>query len=239
MSNQEIILFDLPSKPPNKAWSPNPWKTRFVLNYKGLPYKTEWVEYPDIKPKFQDHLPKADAYTIPTVVLPDGTWVTESLEIAKVLEKKHPEPSLHLDSPYIAKIFEQLTNMRNPIGPVFIPGVLFNLLNEASQDYFRTTREEAVGKTMEEYAKEGGASAWETAAPCVQKVTALLKENSEGPFFEGKTIGFADFIWGGWLLFMQRISDEAWAGALKASGEPEVHLKLLEALKPWSERDDH
>ncbi|KAI1445988.1 putative glutathione S-transferase [Annulohypoxylon stygium] len=239
MSGQEIVLFDLPSKPPNKTWSPNPWKTRLALNYKGLPYKTEWVEYPDIKPKFQDHLPKVDVYTIPTVIMPDGKWIMDSLEIAKALEEKYPEPSLHLDSPYLAKVFEQLGNLRDPTMPVFIPGVLFNVLNEASQEYFRTTREKAVGKTMEEFAKEGGPAAWEAAAPFVQKVTALLKENPEGPFFEGKTVGFADFVWGGWLLFMKAISEDAIAGALKASGEPEVHLKLLDGLKPWTERDDH
>lgn len=163
----------------------------------------------------------------------------DSLEIAKALEEKYPEPSLHLDSPYLAKVFEQLGNLRDPTMPVFIPGVLFNVLNEASQEYFRTTREKAVGKTMEEFAKEGGPAAWEAAAPFVQKVTALLKENPEGPFFEGKTVGFADFVWGGWLLFMKAISEDAIAGALKASGEPEVHLKLLDGLKPWTERDDH
>jgi len=26
---------------------------RLLLNYKDLPYKTEWVEYPDVAPKFK------------------------------------------------------------------------------------------------------------------------------------------------------------------------------------------
>lgn len=30
-----------------------PRKTRLLLNYKGLDYKTEWVEYPDIKPRLE------------------------------------------------------------------------------------------------------------------------------------------------------------------------------------------
>ncbi|KZT66102.1 hypothetical protein DAEQUDRAFT_480082 [Daedalea quercina L-15889] len=33
---------------PSKAWSPNTWKTRYLLNLKGLPYHMQWVEYPDI-----------------------------------------------------------------------------------------------------------------------------------------------------------------------------------------------
>ncbi|KAK5457229.1 hypothetical protein LTS15_005010 [Exophiala xenobiotica] len=50
--SDEVILYDLPSKQ-GKSWSLNPWKTRLVLNYKSIPYKTEWTEYPDLKPKFE------------------------------------------------------------------------------------------------------------------------------------------------------------------------------------------
>lgn len=66
----EITLFDLPSRPPGGCWSLNPWKSeqqqqpiqqverpdtdcvsaRMALNYKGLAYKTIWVEYPDVQP---------------------------------------------------------------------------------------------------------------------------------------------------------------------------------------------
>lgn len=31
----------------------NPWKTRFLLNYKNLNYKTEWTEYPDLRKKLE------------------------------------------------------------------------------------------------------------------------------------------------------------------------------------------
>jgi hypothetical protein len=70
-----ITLYDLPSRGDCACWSLNPWKStslpaspknffrrltlrlqqtaRFLLNYKSLPYKTEWTEYPDIAPKFK------------------------------------------------------------------------------------------------------------------------------------------------------------------------------------------
>lgn len=66
----QIILFDLPSKD-RCAWSLNPWKSksrdflsnmkyqayqflaRLALNFKGIDYKTEWLEYPDIAAKFK------------------------------------------------------------------------------------------------------------------------------------------------------------------------------------------
>ncbi|KAI0682851.1 hypothetical protein BC835DRAFT_807562, partial [Cytidiella melzeri] len=45
-----IIFYDIDSSKPGRAWSPNTWRTRYALNYKGIPYRTEWVEYPDIEP---------------------------------------------------------------------------------------------------------------------------------------------------------------------------------------------
>lgn len=78
----EIVLYDLPSTAKCACWSLNPWKgmalhriytyewgqlgkfeadsvlmmitARLALNYKGLPYKTEWVEYPDLKSRFME-----------------------------------------------------------------------------------------------------------------------------------------------------------------------------------------
>ncbi|KZP02399.1 hypothetical protein FIBSPDRAFT_808778, partial [Athelia psychrophila] len=44
-----ITLYDIPSRNSSKAWSPNLWKARLALNIKGLPYRTVWVEYPDIE----------------------------------------------------------------------------------------------------------------------------------------------------------------------------------------------
>ncbi|KAI0839215.1 putative glutathione S-transferase [Hypoxylon sp. FL0890] len=242
MSNQEIVFFDLPSRPPNKSWSGNTLRTRYALNFKGIPYRTEWIEYPDIKPRFQDHLPKKDLYTVPTIILPDGTWVTDSKEIAKVLEEKHPEPSLHLDSPYLPKYVEHLIEVFKALGPVYMPGVYKNILNEPSLEYFRTTREKWSGKTMEKLEESGGPGgekAWSVAAPHLQKITALLKENADGPFFEGKTVGYVDLVHAAFLIFLRRIGEDYLEKALKASGDADVHKKLLEVVKPWTERDDH
>ncbi|PSN72789.1 hypothetical protein BS50DRAFT_568392 [Corynespora cassiicola Philippines] len=49
----QVILYDIPSKEPKTCWSLNPWKPRLILNYKGIDYKTEWVEYPDLAPYFK------------------------------------------------------------------------------------------------------------------------------------------------------------------------------------------
>ncbi|KIJ24308.1 hypothetical protein M422DRAFT_274949, partial [Sphaerobolus stellatus SS14] len=44
-----IILYDMPSKT-GQPWNQMPMRTRLSLNFKEIPFKTEWLEYPDIKP---------------------------------------------------------------------------------------------------------------------------------------------------------------------------------------------
>jgi hypothetical protein len=66
MSLKPIVFYDIPGNAqPSKTWVQNTQKTRcvtiarydmpgefmftrYTLNYKDLPYRTVWVEYPDI-----------------------------------------------------------------------------------------------------------------------------------------------------------------------------------------------
>lgn len=45
----EIILYDLGSLQ-NEPFSPLAWRIRLMLNYKGIPYRTVFLEFPDIEP---------------------------------------------------------------------------------------------------------------------------------------------------------------------------------------------
>jgi hypothetical protein len=46
---QEILLYDLARRGDrNSCWSFNVWKVRLVLNYKDIPYRTEWVNHANI-----------------------------------------------------------------------------------------------------------------------------------------------------------------------------------------------
>jgi Glutathione S-transferase, N-terminal domain len=98
-----VTLYDVPTTQ-QKPWSPNTWKTRYSLNYKGLPFRTEWVEYPDIAGIYCNNEPKVP----PTEISKDGSpyyslplikddtsgtpvFVAESFEIAKYLDKTYPD----------------------------------------------------------------------------------------------------------------------------------------------------
>ncbi|GAP85301.1 putative glutathione S-transferase [Rosellinia necatrix] len=240
MATPKIVLFDIPSKEPNHAWSLNTWRTRLVLNYKGLDYETEWLEYPEIKPRLQPHFPDKEEFTVPTVKMPDGTYIMDSLVIAEELEKQYPSPNLHLDSPFRLRYFEQLKGAFPSLRPEFLLGVPNRLLKEVSHEYWHRTRTEYVGMPLEQFVREGGGEkAYKGASPFLQNITAMLKEDDEGPFFMGKTISYVDFTHAGFLIMFRRLGDDVWQQLLNATGDPETHLKFLEALKHLTERDNY
>ena len=48
-SEPEIVLYDLACTK-NLCFSPVVWRIRLILNYKQIPYKTVFLEFPDIEP---------------------------------------------------------------------------------------------------------------------------------------------------------------------------------------------
>lgn len=101
-SDPRLIYYDIAFAVPREknTAAPNPWKARYALNFKGVPYKTEWVQMPDITKvrkglgasacrKFADG---TDYYTLP--VLKDSTTgaiVGDSFDIALYLQETFPD----------------------------------------------------------------------------------------------------------------------------------------------------
>ncbi|KAF2098285.1 hypothetical protein NA57DRAFT_57446 [Rhizodiscina lignyota] len=235
----EVILYDLPSKS-GGCWSLNPWKTRLVLNYKGIPYKTQWVEYPDVAPLLKGFgIPpnkEGRPYTIPAAKLDSNTYIMDSLAITKELEKRYPTPSLHLDSPILPKAMQALGKVAEGTRPVWMAKVPAALLNPPSAEYFLRTRSEQVGQPLLEYGKEkGGDQAWNNAEPAIKDLVALLKE-TDGPFFMGNEISYADFVITSALYFIRRIDE---ADYEKIVSHDESLVKLMDATAKYFERSDH
>lgn len=164
---------------------------RLILNLKGIPYKTEWLEYPDIAPTLKalgipPAEPPAQAYTSPTIRLGDK-YIMDSRKIADALEQAHPSPSLHLDSPILQKVEELMPGCIMPIAPAFLPLVPRFRLSPASAEYFERTRAERFGMPLSQFEKEkGGEGVWKVAEPKWKEMGELLKAEG-GPFFMGKT----------------------------------------------------
>ena len=209
----EVILYDIPTKDPRRCWSYNPWKSslypraliaaeslrnadrcltaRLALNLKGIPYKTEWLEYPDIAPTLKSfgvppNEPPARDYSSPAICI-SGKYIMDSRKIADALEKEYPSPSLHLDSPILKKVEELVPECIGTLLPVILPRVPRVVLSPRSAEYFSRDRAEHFGMDLSQLEKEkGGDSAWKAAEPKWKELGTLL--NAEGgPFFMGKT----------------------------------------------------
>ena len=163
-----------------------------VLNYKNIPYKTEFIEYPDIAPTLKSFgLPPNEncntPYTIPTIRDANGKYTMDSRKIVAELEKQYPEPSLHLDSPQLAKVDELVMKTIAPLRAVIMPLVPRNILREPSAEYFERKGEERFGMPLAQVEKEqGGNKGWEGAIPYLKETGDMLRAEG-GPFLLGKT----------------------------------------------------
>jgi len=214
-----------------------------ILNYKDIPYTTEWVEYPDLAPKFKalsiPPNPK-DApgyfaeYSSPAIKYANGTYQMDSWPIAHSLEKQYPTPSLHLDDPIVVQIRDHLPNIMGPIRALLIPRVVF-LLNERSAEYFHETREKMFGKKLEQVEKDADVSeCWEKTKGPVKEAGDLLRKNG-GPFFLGETVSYADFILVSMLHFVKRANEDVYK---KLMALDDALPKIYEASKQWLEKED-
>ncbi|EPS93571.1 hypothetical protein FOMPIDRAFT_1135907 [Fomitopsis schrenkii] len=248
-----IILYDIPSSLPHNAWSPNTWKTRYLLNLKGLPYRTQWIEYPDIA----DHLksfgvPPTEPgtltpYTLPAIYDPKTKRVVaESSKIAAYLDNTYPAtPSV---MPKETRAFHAAfqhtfnANVVAAIAPLFLPRQL-PLLNPVSQPYFRRTREQMFGVPVEEICPP---SQWAAQWAEIERAFGLLHGFMEGVgdgrlTFLGRDseggrprVAHADLVVAGWLLWMQFVTgkeSEEWKAVER--WHDGRWKKLLVLLEPY------
>ncbi|KAF8074134.1 hypothetical protein FPV67DRAFT_788840 [Lyophyllum atratum] len=215
---EPITFYDIPSTIPDQAWSPNTWKTRYSLNYKGLPYKTVWIEYPDIAAHSQklgtaptDVKGDAPHYTLPAIYDPNTkTTLADSALIAEYLDATYP------DTP---KLFPPGTHaLQHAFLSAFSPslGALWQfalpathtILNPASEEYFRRTREQVFGKKMEDIPPTGSArdEEWAKVKAGFDTVNGWLeKGKANGPYFLGKEPAFVDFVVASFILWFKKI----------------------------------
>jgi hypothetical protein len=107
------------------------------------------------------------------------------------IEKRFPEPSLHINSPYHSQAIKAVQESLLPGAADILPRVPGSLLNPPSAEYFERTRPKRWDcSTLKEVIEQkGGDPAWKAAEPGYQKMVELLKQNPEGPYFMGTTCG--------------------------------------------------
>ncbi|KAF8208743.1 hypothetical protein K438DRAFT_1666926 [Mycena galopus ATCC 62051] len=249
MSTDPIILYDIPSRAPGCAWSPNTWKIRYGLNYKSLAYKTVWIEYPDI----EDLCKKIGAepsmirrngkpyYSLPVIEDPKtGAIISDSARIAEYLDKTYPDtPKLvpagtHVLQKTFCVAYDTATE---DLVHYVIPAVA-KILRPKSEEYFVRTREESFGKKLSDVTPTGEAheTAWKKVEEGFGKVDRWLNEpmNQGKPFVLGDTISFADLMIAGELQWcMKAFGEESdlWKDMITWHGGR--WAKLLDTLKKY------
>ncbi|KAJ7645542.1 hypothetical protein DFH06DRAFT_1211663 [Mycena polygramma] len=236
MSNDPIILYDIPSKAPGCAWSPNTWKIRYGLNYKGLAYKTEWIEYPDIealckKIGAEPSMIRKNGnpyYSLPVIQDPKtGAVISDSARIATYLDSTYPDtPKLIPAVTHVLHkaFFAAYDSATDPLVPYIIPAVA-KILRPSSEEYFVRTREASFGKKLPDVVPTGEAheEAWKKVEDGFGKVDKWLNEgpNKGAPFVMGDQVSFADFMIAGemqWCKTGFGEDSELWKDMMKWHG---------------------
>ncbi|KAL7279864.1 hypothetical protein ACG7TL_006273 [Trametes sanguinea] len=209
---QPITFYDIPStKAGQKAWSRSTWKIRLCLNFKGIPYQTVWLEYPEIEalsrklglaPTSQrsDGSPK---YTVPAIYDPNTTMaVADSVQIVRYLDKTYPDTpqlvpyatdALHaaFDQAFLTTVCPSLLKV------VAVPTA--ECLKPRSAAWFRA----AVDCTPTTGAKRE--ESWAAFKNALQTLAQWLEADGtmERRFFLGDKIGYADITVAAFLLWIR------------------------------------
>ncbi|RDB17692.1 Glutathione S-transferase-like protein ustS [Hypsizygus marmoreus] len=237
---QELTLFDIPTAKGAETWSPDVWRVRMVLNYKRLPYKTEWVDMPDIgnvgqrigakttiqKPgsKTQEMLWTCPMLIDPnhpnalgkSVVLSGSQVIVEYLEDAYPERKVIPEGTAALHAAWSDFITQNIEEKIWTLVVTLCP----NILSERGKQYFVTTRETWWGPLVELCPDRE--KAWAGVKEGLDKVAAALDSNGEDDGANLRVVPgretYADFVMLSLLL---------WAGAI-------VQRDEWDTLRSWN-----
>ena len=170
-----------PSDLENLCTSPCSRHTGSVaLNYKGLAYRTEWVEYPDIAPLLSRYNvppnpPPETPHTLPVIYDPrTRSFVTDSTDIALYLDRTYPDTPPLMPEPLHALQAAFGFALRASVHQALRPLMMFpamNRLHPRGHAFFRETRELSFGCKMEEICPpEKQAAQW----ACVEKAFGQL-----------------------------------------------------------------
>ncbi|TVY30815.1 Glutathione S-transferase-like protein ustS [Lachnellula hyalina] len=175
----EIVLYDLACTK-NVCFSPTVWRIRLMLNYKKIPYRTVFLEFPDIEPTLKGLGlvlgGSASKYTVPAIHhVPTNTYMMDSTPIAQFLESTYPDPPVPLTSELGREIESKA---RVVVGMAFRTSVMpreMGILSPRAQEYFRRTREAAFGHPLEDLLDPGKEDqAWIAVSDSMRLVGELI-----------------------------------------------------------------
>jgi len=215
-----------------------------------LPYKTVWVEYPDIEKLSKEigseptgnRKDGSPYYSLPTIQDPNtNTVVSDSYRIAEYLEKTYPDsPKLFPEgSEGLQAAFHDMVNKTIYSGfPLEMMKLVHNILLPRSQEYFQRAMEETFGKKLAEFS-DGSEVQWEGYKVAYSKVAAYYDKNGGGHFIQGDELTYMDFnvaVFFAWRKYLTGEESDEWKKML--TWDNGKWAKLMEALKPYESVDE-
>lgn len=210
-----ITIYDLPAATA-QPWAPNIWRIRLILNYKRLPHRTVWVEFPEVErvlrsinapptsvgpdgrpvyslPVIVDHLRSP---THPTV-LSNSVTIAEYLDVTYPARPIFPEGSKAVQSLFVYYIQEVFAK---PLLPIMGP-LSHQRLPDRSQAHF------PVGPPPPNPQND---AAWAPVKDQFRFLARLLEKNTppegDGVVVQGREVSYADFAICALLIWIERVS---------------------------------
>jgi glutathione S-transferase len=201
---------------------------RIVLNYKGIPHKTKWVEFPDIA-EVAKHVGAPHtflrrgkpSYTVPILHDPaTDRCLAGSLQIALNLERLYPH-SPKLFPPGTEDLITDFDNkflrsVVTALAPLLLSRI-WGQLHDGSKDYFRMTRERMFRGSLEMFSTPGAATTarWIVVREALEPFARQADERgASDTFLLGERETYADVVavcWLGWARRIWGADTQEWA----------------------------
>ena len=196
-----ITLYDLAGAEADRRFSPFCWRAKMALAHKGLAVETVPWRFTE-----KDRLPQPNQGRVPVIV--DGERVVHgSTAIAEYLEDRYPDrPSLFGDDigRGLTRFVQNWTETVLQVGLVRL--VVLDIHRHShpkDQPYFRSSREERFGATLEEVVKDR-----EARLPAFRASLDPLRRTVERQdYLSGATPAYADYTVFGAFQWARAISD--------------------------------
>lgn len=174
-------------------------------------------------------------YTVPAIHhLPTNTYMMDSGPIAQFLDSTYPSPSVQLTSDLGREIEAKARGVVGKTFRVSLTPREVNVLSPRAQEFFRRTREAALGHPLEDLL-EKEEKVWSAMEDEIGSAGELMRTNKvDGPFVLGDRASYTDFFIAGSLQCARVVHEATFHRIVKHPGYRDVY----EACSPYMEKDD-
>ncbi|KIJ49273.1 hypothetical protein M422DRAFT_45173 [Sphaerobolus stellatus SS14] len=232
-----FVLYDFASRT-GRGWNPFPLRARYSLEFKGLPYQTVWIQYPEIEtimkeigaPSTKKKPDGSPGYTLPVIVDPnylgeDGkpVIIADSLAIAAYLDRQYPSKKALIPkgtSVLIAILDDYINKTIFRAGvPIFIP-LAYQILEDQSREYYLRTRTKSYPFARSISENQEGSDDWTTSWTTLEKIFSEIgncfddntstTDRTKEDFITGTSPTFADFSLASVLESLAVLAPKQW-----------------------------